>query len=229
MLLFNTTLVYADISGTLPTPFPTPLPLPPDPAEFLIRLCLPDGGEALDYVSDWLKKRWSTDGDKSKDMSTDGNTVTFNSNFVNQFNTTLQNKVHALDGYYLIEPRGDLKTWAKSFSSKSSSDELELYNCILEDPTYVPTTTGGFFPILTTRLYFIAGDRLKKGDIIDSSPYLTNIQEPNFLMEGHGLKFYSGNVFASDATYYSKSSYGAPFKLFYSKMDALLYLNNGRT
>ena len=107
MLLFNTTVVYADIGGDIPTPFPTLIPTFPDPGEFFIRLLLPDGGQAVDYISEWLKKRWSTDEDKSKDMSSDGNTVTFNSNFVNEFNTALQDKVHALDGYYLFTPSND--------------------------------------------------------------------------------------------------------------------------
>lgn len=80
MLLFNTTVVYADIGGDIPTPFPTLIPTFPDPGEFFIRLLLPDGGQAADYISEWLKKRWSTDEDKSKDMSSDGNTVTFNVN-----------------------------------------------------------------------------------------------------------------------------------------------------
>ena len=75
LLLFNalfSCVVYADehggSSGDLDvTPSITIPPSPPDPAEFLIRMILPDGGEAIDYVSDWLEKRWKTDDDRQKD------------------------------------------------------------------------------------------------------------------------------------------------------------------
>ena len=77
LLLFNalfSCVVYADehggSSGDLDvTPSITIPPSPPDPAEFLIRMILPDGGEAIDYVSDWLEKRWKTDDDRQKDYS----------------------------------------------------------------------------------------------------------------------------------------------------------------
>ena len=114
LLLFNalfSCVVYADehggSSGDLDvTPSITIPPSPPDPAEFLIRMILPDGGEAIDYVSDWLEKRWKTDDDKQKDysVSSDGSTVHFHKQFVDELNNAIQNKVYALNGYYLLEP-----------------------------------------------------------------------------------------------------------------------------
>lgn len=114
LLLFNalfSCVVYADehggSSGDLDvTPSITIPPSPPDPAEFLIRMILPDGGEAIDYVSDWLEKRWKTDDDRQKDysVSSDGSTVHFHKQFVDELNNAIQNKVYALAGYYLLEP-----------------------------------------------------------------------------------------------------------------------------
>lgn len=114
LLLFNTLfscVVYADehggSSGDLDvTPSITLPPSPVDPAEFLIRMILPDGGEAMDYVSDWLEKRWKTDDDRQKDysVSDDGSTVHLHKQFVDELNQAVQDKIHALDGYYLFEP-----------------------------------------------------------------------------------------------------------------------------
>lgn len=114
LLLFNalfSCVVYADehggSSGDLDvTPSITIPPSPPDPAEFLIRMILPDGGEAIDYVSDWLEKRWKTDDDRQKDysVSDDGSTVHLHKQFVDDLNKAVQDKIHALDGYYLYEP-----------------------------------------------------------------------------------------------------------------------------
>lgn len=114
LLLFNALfsyVVYADehggSSGDLDvTPSITIPPSPPDPAEFLIRMILPDGGEAIDYVSDWLEKRWKTDDDRQKDysVSSDGSTVHFHKQFVDEFNDALQNELYALDGYFMIVP-----------------------------------------------------------------------------------------------------------------------------
>lgn len=241
MLLFNTTVVYADISGTLPTPLPTPPPLPPDPAEFLIRLCLPDGGEAIDYISDWLEKRWSTDEDKSKDMSSDGNTVTFNSNFVNEFNTALQDKVHALDGFYLVEPSNQYslsyyrvyENWDESFYSTSlelnSSSSLyfkcsSFYNYIL----FLPSDT-----LLYLRNgYVVTGYDLNK-NVISGYPfkYVSENSKGKVSIETCGnsvgaskyndfLKFLNNDLI--------KNGYGKPFKIFYSKDTLSSYVANGQ-
>ena len=246
MLLFNTTVVYADISGTLPTPLPTIPPLPPDPAEFLIRLCLPDGGAAIDYISDWLKKRWSTDEDKSKDMSSDGNTVTFNSNFVNEFNTALQDKVHALDGYYLVD----------SLGAKTSNNIRDyVISCSGKDPL----TLG--YKAVDALNYAVSA---KSSLIIYKSDAIRGVVVGDSYFSSYSLVFYNNQGFTtvrnsdfstSHSTYVFTTfhfpsafeygcghmsyldinvsnilgCFGDPVKLFYSLQDLKNYLNNGRT
>lgn len=169
LLLFNalfSCVVYADehggSSGDLDvTPSITIPPSPPDPAEFLIRMILPDGGEAIDYVSDWLEKRWKTDDDRQKDysVSDDGSTVHLHKQFVDELNQAVQDKVHALDGYYLFEPANSNKSALvpkikanfikyysdesiKSYVQSSTFDtdlayKFENYACVVFNPVYI--------------------------------------------------------------------------------------------
>lgn len=255
MLLFNTTVVYADISGTLPTPLPTIPPLPPDPAEFLIRLCLPDGGAAIDYISDWLKKRWSTDEDKSKDMSSDGNTVTFNSNFVNEFNAALQDKVHALDGYYLVEPlnRNSPDAIASHFSWSKESENykklVSIYDSAALVSTYNTYLWGMQYVMFQDFYYYLYLDGGKyycrSYDPSSSGKPITIPAKPNSLgtwLEPSSSGIVIDKIGFSPVPYYSSSSsierilsqmasfsYGHPFKVFYSKQAVENYINKGRT
>ena len=74
--------------------------------EFLIRTVT--GGQALDkffgtssqeLISN-IKALFSKEGN----CKTDGNNYYLTQNFINEFNKAVQDKVHALDGYYLFEP-----------------------------------------------------------------------------------------------------------------------------
>lgn len=249
MLLFNTTVVYADIGGDIPTPFPTLIPTFPDPGEFFIRLLLPDGGQAADYISEWLKKRWSTDEDKSKDMSSDGNTVTFNSNFVDELNAALQDKVHALDGYYLIIPANTSCDIEKLTGSYTYSDETKqkFLSFVNDNSTfYIEPNKGKIVSFGESKFYYYFNS--------DHRGYLDayNIDERKyeFLSCSAGLFFYKGYI---ESSYPSEShngvmwpfvqisntesglerlinnSYGQAYKVFYSRQDVENYLNKGRT
>lgn len=256
MLLFNTTVVYADIGGDIPTPFPTLIPTFPDPGEFFIRLLLPDGGQAVDYISEWLKKRWSTDEDKSKDMSSDGNTVTFNSNFVDELNTALQDKVHAMDGYYIIEPlnRNSPSAIAEHYYLKADSDAYKFivnaYNSAALVTTYNEYLWGYqsiyyqdlyFYLLYQSNRYYIksydpdtGGDVTIKYSEPDKGVRLyPNDGHPYFDKTNFNAYLYYDhyNCSSLDAilSYIPQYCWGRPFKLFYSKQALLNYINKGRT
>lgn len=119
LLLLNTTVVYADdihggSSGDLDV---TPTPVIPQPAiplqsvdELLFRLVFPDVAGAADSLQtwwdQWFADRWKNDEDKQKDYSVSdgGSTVHLHKQFVDDLNQAVQDKIHALDGYYLFEP-----------------------------------------------------------------------------------------------------------------------------
>lgn len=54
----------------------------------------------------WFGDRWKTDADRQRDysISDGGSTVHLHKQFVDELNNAIQNKVYALDGYYLLEP-----------------------------------------------------------------------------------------------------------------------------
>lgn len=249
MLLFNTTVVYADIGGDIPTPFPTLIPTFPDPGEFFIRLLLPDGGQAVDYISEWLKKRWSTDEDKSKDMSSDGNTVTFNSNFVDELNTALQDKVHALNGYYLYEPKYsytfdnfcyawktdvwstcDIKNYDTENLNKCISAFNKFSGCFLNNLAS-SQYANYYFP---SNVYFylsgshiICSDGSKQVSKIHNTSSRSNVFNYSLLDSGNYSSSIPSTVYlnASYWTFLSKT----PIKIFYSNYDLQQYLGKGRT
>lgn len=253
LLLFNalfSCVVYADehggSSGDLDvTPSITIPPSPPDPAEFLIRMILPDGGEAIDYVSDWLEKRWKTDDDRQKDysVSDDGSTVHLHKQFVDDLNQAVQNQVHALDGYYLIEP-----TMTKSVDAYVEFLKSHVgITSITEDSSYYkdlkrsidsssfcfayPTGQGRthslfcsakinenntFFYLNDGKLY--AYNKSSK----TFSSYFFDVYKTNF--------FNHGSYTASFVDFKNRSFFmGGPIKLFYSKTDVENYLKQGRT
>ena len=235
MLLFNTTVVYADIGGDIPTPFPTLIPTFPDPGEFFIRLLLPDGGQSADYISEWLKKRWSTDEDKSKDMSSDGNTVTFNSNFVDELNTALQDKVHALDGYYLYDTDYSASTFPSLYTSysKFSSEYQEIFTDFFNSYDSVFTFQDVSSPpsyiwlkgIHTTDYLYIDGSNVycyttgEKG--IDGLSVNGNF----YYVMRESVSIGLAESYLNEKLYV----FGSPVKLFYSKQDLQNYLNKGKT
>lgn len=119
LLLLNTTVVYADdihggSSGDLDV---TPTPVIPQPAippqsvdELLFRLVFPEVSGMADSLQTWWDQwfgdRWKTDADRQRDysISDGGSTVHLHKQFVDDLNQAVQDKVHALNGYYLFEP-----------------------------------------------------------------------------------------------------------------------------
>lgn len=260
LLLFNTLfscVVYADehggSSGDLDvTPSITIPPSPPDPAEFLIRMILPDGGEAIDYVSDWLEKRWKTDDDRQKDysVSDDGSTVHLHKQFVDDLNQAVQDKVHALNGYYLVEPDypydfDAIKKFIKETDSKDI-DEFSEYKyslfqnkfnsndiLIVEKKSswgqgYCFSNLAGLYP--TFRTGYAA------------RTYFYNPENKSYLEYLGAFQHWSSNELYGSTSQYDccwftldllKNGgyvffYNSPIKVFYSETDLMNYLNNGK-
>ena len=125
LLMFNTTAVYADEHGGSSGSFdvtPTPAyPIPDDMLDENGRLKPPSMLTFLDKVltagrvgevsSELSGLLYSFLGDydnsdNSISIENGGSTVHFHDTFVDKFNKALQDYVHALDGYYLVEPHG---------------------------------------------------------------------------------------------------------------------------
>lgn len=247
LLLFNalfSCVVYADehggSSGDLDvTPSITIPPSPPDPAEFLIRMILPDGGEAIDYISDWLEKRWKTDDDRQKDysVSDDGSTVHLHKQFVDDLNQAVQDKVHALDGYYLLEPANTFD-YKKGWADKMTAKDLAVYNQL--DKVFTPYNSSLEIEFLSSfdYLYLDGTDFFSLYRYDDSSKEFKQEQFRCFKFSGSTPYVTTKHLITTGVSlntvlnWFNSTviprSYGVPLKVFYSKSALQKYLDNDK-
>ena len=246
MLVFNTTVVYADIHGGSGGSLDDPTKLypalfdengnfkPPAGQELFNHMIVGDKtGSALapilSTLSSFLDGYDNSNGQGiSVETNSGGSTVHFHGSFIDELNAALQDKVHALDGYYLIEPttnkslyeslsisNDNNRTLAKSFSSSYPSIFAYYLNSGIP-LNYLPyINSSGYIRILdsnTDKLVnsFPALDtRFSKFELTTYGSETTELWQ--MLVKG------------------SIPVYGNPFKLFYSLQDAENYMNKGKT
>ena len=246
MLVFNTTVVYADIHGGSGGSLDDPTKLypalfdengnfkPPAGQELFNHMIVGDKtGSALapilSTLSSFLDGYDNSNGQGiSVETNSGGSTVHFHGSFIDELNAALQDKVHALDGYYLIEPttnkslyeslsisNDNNRTLAKSFSSSYPSIFAYFLNSGIP-LNYLPyINSSGYIRILdsnTDKLVnsFPALDtRFSKFELTTYGSETTELWQ--MLVKG------------------SIPVYGNPFKLFYSLQDAENYMNKGKT
>ena len=185
---------------------------------------------------------------KDNNVTTDGNYYYINANFIKNINQKVQENLHALDGYYLIEPYGPLKydTFVDALTSIKgwdTSDFTDYMNSLLNE-----ICSGNFFYIDGTRAhnynYALSNSYSDRLIYIHSSDTLYSLA-PNsttdyrvFFKRSYSSNSYynlreSGTLLFSDIkrilSVGGTFTLGAPLKIFYSKEDALKYRSNGRT
>ena len=262
LLLLNTTVVYADdihggSSGDLDvTPTPT-VPVVPQPAiplqsvdELLFRLVFPEVTGFADSLQtwwdQWFADRWKTDADKQKDysVSDDGSTVHLHKQFVDDLNQAVQDKVHALDGFYLLEPYGKSpEQYWNEFISHSDVSYPELKKSFFDYVSKCDTFLmigNDYYTLPSDIYYYLEEDNSSEGPYClvcynsssnkwRSGRYSMELINGQFKHPYHdGDGFVLGSVkgiasFILDGEY----TYGLPFKIFYSKDSLQKYLNNG--
>lgn len=229
--------------------------------EFLVRTIT--GGQALDKFfgtsSQELISNIKALFLKEGNCKTDGNNYYLTQNFANEFNQAVQDKIHALDGYYLIEPV--CNTDAYSIAKYYSSQNGETYS----DKYLLPSSQNG--TLYDGDGYFIAS-HIGYGFGIYHNPKQIYIPYHNsYVSSNSDILFFINssnnicytldfgknyNMYYVDSCYFSdgynssplyphcvyttidyvkKSPVfaNAPFKIFYSKQDLENYLNKGRT
>lgn len=272
LLLCNTTVVYADdlhggSSGSIDV---TPTITIPQPAidphaldELIFRLVRPDIAGVADNLQTWWDKwfgdRWKTDADRQKDysISSDGSTVHLHKQFVDDLNQAVQNQVHALDGYYIIEPenRNSPSAIAEYLQFSGDSDAYKFIVNAYNSATLAYTANGNFHGsqyILYQDFYLYLcyennryrvdsydpkiGDSvfIKFGETDKGACLAFDYHEnPYFYKINFGPTLYYDSSKASDLTAMLSSiaryCWGRPFKLFYSKQALLNYMSKGRT
>lgn len=172
---------------------------------------------------------------------TDGDNYYFNQNFVQNINQKVQNRVHALNGYYLFEPYGSssynsLNSFYKNVLKESGYDNFEgtRYNLLMQfisghailfysnhdmfytGPDNQSMNDNCYFYVKNGRFYvFDVSTNSTKGIIFDTAS--TSFNSVN----GSAKSF----VYASEGvTLFSAS----PLKVFYTIQDIRNYVNQGQ-
>lgn len=246
----NCFVAYADLTvdgdGNFVTTTPTPpIPTDYDPVpkglrfldELLMRAYKPGITGAADVIQDTWDKYFGNDEEKAKEaIKINGDFMYFNGDFINQLNVSLQDKVHALDGYYLVEPKN--KYSLQYIRSSSSSITDEIYNSMVShvgnssyywgngESALLLFPDDGYFYFRSGGCDVYCCDSNGKSLNI---PYVSTIKT-FFSAEGWSylISDYLGSVSAT-LTFLSNMSYGSSFKIFYSKQDVINYLNKGKT
>ena len=191
-------------------------------------------GEGAIKIAEVLSSFFGNADNYQKNVKTDGQYVYFDNDFTNNINIALQDKVHALDGYWLIEPTTD-----KSFYESCSDSVLSLYN----NRTLAKSFSSSYPSIIAGSP--VCGIPSNYLSYVNSSGYLrlldpstdTSVDslpalETRFgYSSGYKLTTYcdSSGSFVYKLVEGSTPVYGNSFKLFYSLQDAENYLNKGRT
>ena len=274
MLVFNTTVVYADIHGGSSGSLDDPTKLypslfdengnfkPPAGQELFNRLILGDKtGSALapilSTLSSFLDGYDNSNGQGiSVETNSGGSTVHFHGSFIDELNAALQDKVHALDGYYLIEPAHPMSDFSPTQYAK------EVYNICKEKKIDL---RGSYENIISERsinkiktvvdnscALYVHYDFASKYDLnfegissdyslgadnyiylrSDGTAYMSDNSIP-LNVDGYVDQFsayfdWDFNSHYSTLEELKKFSYGDPFRVFYSYQDLQNFLNNGK-
>lgn len=240
---------FGGSSGTFETPAPTYIPEPPSKkfTTFLNGLMgfsmFPEEAGALGFslfggLSDDDKGDVIENAQNNGDISQDENNYYINANFFKTVNEKIQSNVHALDGYYLIEPQYSydkkvvlekIYEYAKSDLSTNSSFS-DFYNrnnimfmhpdsrwsgdhviCFAKTQYYYYCTLSGdinFFDPTTPSTVYTGSDARTCGNFFRVYTLTHTLND-----------FLNNDIFFSNS----------PFKIFYTKTDLDNYLNKGRT
>lgn len=177
--------------------------------------------------------------------------VEFNPTFTNELNQAVQDNVHALDGYYLIEPTKEL-SFQNVFGDVEFKSE-EVLGLAKEMIANSSTLYSDFKAGKNSRLLRLTNDYLLYLDSSSSLIYCwDSINYPSASQGSRGIGGFFLNLNNNETSqptmwggitrgYVSYSLtletlqnqlysyYGNPFKVFYSFQDAKNYLNKGRT
>ena len=219
--------------------------------EFLVRSVT--GGQALDkffgtssqeLISN-IKALFSKEGN----CKTDGNNYYLTQNFTNEFNKAVQGKVHALDGYYLIEPKynlsySSLRTFNYISSDWSGTNSSSLnaslsrftvgIQCGRFDQWYLYNTNKLGFYVTSGELRYYVPDGVDVShnwtDSELSCATALSLGSDSFSLCDKSSSYYyaGGNLAYMQNAINNNKLFGLPFKLFYSLQDAKNYFDNGQ-
>ena len=247
VLVFNNAIfVYADTCGTIPTPVPTLIPIPSSKIiEILAKIMHPEFGAVEDFFK---KDEVKEELDKEGAITYDNDYVYINSTTVNNINNIVQNSVHALDGYYLIEPiasytKVNVTAYLKQqgvFNYDSADSSVSYLNSAFE--TNAKAVICGYLSVYYGLDFIGSGSGyyyIDSYDVHVQDKDLSNITAytPNYCgirirtktwCEKYNYYFSTDSISKLKSGDYVLFS-NEPIKVFYSLQDVKNYVNQGRT
>lgn len=199
---------------------------------------------------DLTKKDCPITYDKEKQL------VNFNPTFTKELGEQVQNQIHAMDGYYIIEPlnRNSPSAIAEHYYLKADSDAYKFIVNAYNSATLVTTCNeylwGNqsiyyqdfyFYLLYQSNRYYIksydpdtGGESTIKYSEPDKGVRLClNDGRPYFDKTNFNpylyYDYYNSSSLDAVLSYIPQYCWGRPFKLFYSKQALLNYINKGRT
>lgn len=167
--------------------------------------------------------------------------VEFNPTFTTELNQQLQDKVHALDGYFLVEPSKPyeintiLETVESYVANYSEGDRAIVTDYINESSfcfKWFYSNDFNFFTLNNCYFYIIeSSSYLQVANFSSINPSFSTFSCNGLNIGKYRLSTITTGTFSND--FYKDDRwiiYGnAPFKVFYSKRDVLNYHDKGRT
>ena len=194
--------------------------------------------------SDEISNFVQSDSVKDDNVTTDGNYYYISANFINNINQKVQDNVHALDGYYLIEPTG-----------RNTIENISVYNKYnLEQKNTLISLIGDNKIVLQYNSYYYGSQWVYPASTLwflftssDGKTYVKWLNFNNDSYAGYSVATnnypsISSNVisfpiskrasesmpdFLQSISLRASPDYSS-FKIFYSEQDAVNYANQGR-
>ena len=267
MLVFNTTVVYADIRGGSGGSLDDPTKLyptlfdengnlkPPAGLELFNHMILGDKtGSALapilSTLSSFLDGYDNSNGQGiSVETNSGGSTVHFHGSFIDELNTALQDKVHAMDGFWLVEAASQQSPAYRRIKYNMADVQYNAFlnaisgyttlvgdgtNCAVLDSNYyvyADTYHYNYNDYYALYMYSVKDNKGKLDRYLDwnSSKNTYSFVSSSASFTSVPSKYH--NSFTSLASYVatlSRISYGQPFKVFYSYDSLINYLLNNQ-
>jgi hemerythrin len=211
-------------------------------------------GEGAIKIAEVLSSFFGNADNYQKNVKTDGQYVYFDNDFTNNINIALQDKVHALDGYYLYEPDYSYtfdnfcyvwnnlmgyKKDIKNYDTETLKSCISAFNMFSGCFLYKPKDSSHRNYYFPEDVYFY----LSGSFVIcsDGSSEVAKIHRTDFPFQVFNYSELDSRYYVSDLpsylfTFNNKDAASkwcflskTPIKIFYSKQDLNNYLNKGRT
>lgn len=176
-------------------------------------------------------------------VTSDGNYYYINQNFVQNINQKVQNRVHALDGYYLVDSIGTVNESTINYYFKKYNNNSSLidnftgssYNSFIRNISNYSNTfvcsIGGSYTFLMPNLswpdsYYLCLNEYGALCVYSSSS--NSFSKGSLVFSPNYVDMYTASSFSTENVNAIIGCLGAPLKVFYSPGDVRRYVNQGQ-